>query len=94
MVFVGQFLILAIDIYTFIIVAQVIISWLIAFDVINARSPQAQNLIALLAKLTDPVYKPLKKYIPSIGGFDITPLIVIFGLSLIRSGIIIPLFFA
>ena len=55
------------------------------FDVINAKSEKAQNLIRLLKKATDPVYKPIQKYIPSIGGIDITPLIVILGLNLLRS---------
>ncbi len=68
-----------------IIIIQVAVSWLVAFDVINAGNQKAQNLIALLKKLTDPVYKPLQKYIPPIGGIDITPLIVILGLSIIHT---------
>lgn len=76
---------LAVDVYIGIIILQVVINWLIIFDVINAKNEQAQNLIALLAKATDPVYKPLKKYIPAIGGIDITPIVVILGLNLARS---------
>jgi YggT family protein len=76
---------LAIDIYIAIIVVQVIVTWLIAFDVINAANEQARNLVTLLKKLTDPVYKPLQKYIPPIGGIDITPLVVIILLCIIRS---------
>lgn len=83
---------LAVDIYIGIIIVQVAVSWLIVFDVINADNKQAQNLITLLKKATDPVYKPLKKYIPPIGGIDLTPLIVIFGLSLLRNIIIGALF--
>ncbi len=83
---------LAIDIYIAIIVVQVIVTWLIAFDVINATNEQAQNLVALLKKLTDPVYKPLQKYIPPIGGIDITPLVVIILLCIIRSIVIGALF--
>ncbi len=79
---------LAVDIYTIIIIVQVAISWLIAFEVVNAGNQQAQNLIALLKKATDPVYKPLRKYVPPIGGIDLTPIIVIMGLSFLRSVII------
>ena len=46
----------------------------------------------LLKKLTDPVYKPLRKYIPPIGGIDITPLIVIIGLQLIDYLVVWKLF--
>lgn len=76
---------LVIQIYIIIIVIQVAVSWLIAFDVINAGNEQAQNLINLLRKATDPVYTPLKRYIPPIGGIDITPLVVIVLLSILRS---------
>ena len=63
-------------------------SWLIAFEVVNLRNPQAANLMKLLEKATEPVYKPLRKYIPSIGGIDITPIIVIFGIYLAKNLVI------
>ena len=75
---------LAFDIYVFVIIAQVAVNWLMIFDVINTKNEQAQNLVKLLKKATDPVYKPLRKYIPPIGGIDITPIIVLLGLSIIR----------
>ena len=74
----------AVEIYIWIIIIQVAISWLIAFDVINTNNAQAQNLVQLLKKVTDPVYKPLRKYIPPIGGIDLTPIVVIIGLSFLR----------
>ncbi len=79
---------LAFQVYLIIIIAQVLVSWLIAFDVININNPKARNLVELLRKATDPVYKPLRKYIPPIGGIDITPIIVIFGLQLLRNFIV------
>lgn len=71
---------LALNIYFWIIIIGVVISWLIAFGVMNTNNPQARNLLGLLNKVTEPVYKPLRKYIPPIGGIDITPIIVIFGI--------------
>lgn len=82
------FIDLAYNIYVGIIVAQVAVSWLITFDVINAGNEQARNLVGLLRKATDPVYRPLQKYIPPIGGIDITPLIVILLLSFLRQVLI------
>lgn len=76
---------LIIDIYVWIIVLQIIIHWLVAFDVLKVKSPQAQNLMDLMQRMTDPVYKPLRKYIPPLGGIDITPIIVIIGLSILKS---------
>lgn len=83
---------LAIDIYIIIIILQVAVSWLIVFEVINDSNQQAQNLVSLLKRATDPVYKPLQKYIPPIGGIDITPIIVILGLQLLRALVMGALF--
>ena len=83
---------LAIDIYIIIIIVQVAVSWLINFEVINAENEKAKNLIALLKRATDPVYTPLRKYIPPIGGIDLTPIVVILGLNLIRAVIFGALF--
>lgn len=66
-----------INIYIWIIIAHVLIHWLIAFDVINPSSPQAQNLMRLLHKVTDPVMKRVQKFVPPIGGIDLSPLVVI-----------------
>ena len=79
---------LAVDIYIGIIIVQVLLSWLIVFNVINVSNPQARNLVSLLEKVTEPVFKPLRKYIPAIGGIDITPIIVILGLQLLRNVVI------
>lgn len=75
---------LAITIYIWIILIQVLISWLITFEVINVNNSKAQSLIVLLKKATDPVFKPIQKVVPTIGGIDITPILVILGLSLLQ----------
>lgn len=92
MTFIGQLLLIALDIYFWIIIISVVSSWLIAFDVINVRNPQAANLMRLLGKVTDPVFAPLRKIIPAIGGIDLTPIIVIFGIQILKQ-IIVRLFF-
>lgn len=75
---------LAFNIAYFIIVAQVALSWLTIFGVINLENEQARKLMAGLQKLTDPVYKRISKYIPPIGGLDLTPLVALIGLSFLR----------
>lgn len=78
MLFLANLLTLAIDIYIWIIIIDVLIHWLLAFGVINTQNPQAQNLVNLLKKLTSPVMDRVRKYVPPIGGIDLTPIIVIF----------------
>lgn len=89
---IGQLLILALQVYTFIIIVQVVLSWLIAFGVINTANPQATRIIDLLSKATDPVMKPVQKIIPPIGGIDISPIIVIFGIMILERVIAIIFF--
>lgn len=93
MVMVGQLLILLLNIFFWIIIAQVVLSWLIAFEVINIRNPQARNVVQLLNKITDPVYKPLRKFIPPIAGIDITPIIIILAISLLKNLVVQTFFF-
>ncbi len=72
-----------IQVYIFVIILQVALGWAIAFDLVNANNEATRNLTQLLHKLTDPVYKPIRKYVPPVGGIDLTPLIVIIGIQLI-----------
>ncbi|MGH1375620.1 MAG: YggT family protein [Alphaproteobacteria bacterium] len=72
-----------VHLYIFAIILQVAMSWLIAFEIVRAENEAAQNLTALLKKITDPVFIPIRKYVPPIGGIDITPLIVIIGLQIL-----------
>lgn len=79
---------LALTIFYWIIIIQVVMSWLIAFDVVNIKNQQARNLLTLIQKITDPVYKPLRKFIPPIAGIDITPIIVIIGVIVLRDSML------
>lgn len=85
---IASFIGLAFEICIWIILLQVAVSWLLIFGVINIEHPQARNLVGLLEKVTDPVYKPIRKYVPPIGGIDITPIVVILGLSLLQGFLI------
>lgn len=89
MIFVGKLLILAIDIYIFIVIAQVILQWLIRFEVISTRNPQAARLVELADRSVEPVYDWMRRYlrIPPIGGIDITPILLILVLHLLQLGI-------
>ncbi len=71
--------------YILAVVVYVVMGWLIAFDIVNEENEAAVNLMTLLSKLTDPVFTPIRKYVPPISGMDFTPLIVIIGLQLIAS---------
>lgn len=85
MILIGQILMLLLNVAFWIIIIQVVMSWLITFEVINVRNPQAANVIRLLDKTTEPVFGPLRKIIPPIGGIDLTPIVVILAIYLLKS---------
>ena len=71
---------LAIYICWWIIIAQVILSWLINFDVINRRQPIVWQIWQGLNRITEPIYRPIRRFLPDLGGIDVTPIIVLLGL--------------
>lgn len=70
-----------IQLYTWVVVAAVVMSWLVAFGVINTYNQFARSVVTALDALTDPVFRQVRRVIPPIGGLDISPLIVLIGLQ-------------
>jgi YggT family protein len=60
-----------------VIIADVVISWLTAFQIINLRNPAARNLVNLLDRVAAPFLWPFRKIIPPIGGLDLSPMVLI-----------------
>jgi YggT family protein len=75
--------------YVMILVVTVIVSWLVAFDVINVRNNLVRPVTYALSALTDPVLAPLRRVIPPVGGLDLTFLVLLVLIQLVRS-VIIP----
>jgi YggT family protein len=71
------FLILQIlDLYEWVVIAAVIMSWLVAFNVINERNNFVRTLLRILVTLTEPVFRQIRRVIPPIGGLDLSPIVV------------------
>jgi YggT family protein len=79
-----QILLLALDIARWIVLAHVIMSWLINFQVLNLRQPLVQQVWTALERTLEPVYARIRRYIPNAAGIDFTPLIVLFALIALR----------
>jgi YggT family protein len=74
----------ALDIYTWIIIASAVFSWLYAFNVVNPRSPFVASVGDFLFKVTEPVLRPIRKLLPDLGGVDISPIILFIIIYFIR----------
>ncbi|HMK89710.1 MAG TPA: YggT family protein [Methylocystis sp.] len=83
-----RLLINVIDLYIFVVFASFIMSWLIAFDVVNTRSQAVWSIRRVLDALTEPAYRPIRRFVPLIGGLDFSPMIVLIGLYFIRDLVI------
>jgi len=77
-----------IDIALWIIIIQAVLSWLIAFDVINRHSNFVAQVWNGLNRLTDPIYRPIRRIMPDLGGIDLTPMVVIIALLFLERLII------
>ena len=67
-----------------IIIAQAVISWLVAFNVINTSSNFVRTLLDALDRLTAPLYRPIRKIMPDFGGIDFSPIVLILAIQIIR----------
>jgi YggT family protein len=68
---------LLLSILTWIIIGQVILSWLLAFNVLNVGSGGVRAFIVALDRLTAPLYRPIRRLLPDFGGIDFSPLVVL-----------------
>ena len=70
--------------YWYVVIAAVIVSWLIAFNVINTYNQFVRSLLRTLSALTEPVFRQVRRVIPPIGGLDLSPLVVMVFIGWLR----------
>ena len=68
---------------SWIVIAQVIISWLFAFNVLNPGSGFMRTLVDALDKITEPLYRPIRKVLPDFGGIDFSPLVLLLAIAIV-----------
>lgn len=83
-----QILLLIIDVVWFIVIAHVIMSWLINFNVLNRNQPLVWQIWTGLERLLEPLYRPIRRILPNMGGLDLSPLILLVAIYAIRIVII------
>jgi YggT family protein len=84
-----SFISYVLTLYIYILIAAAVLSWLIAFNVVNTRSPVVAAIGEFLYRITEPVLRPIRNMLPNLGGIDISPIIVILIIIFIQS-VIIP----
>ena len=79
-----EILLLLIGVARTVIFIHFIMSWLISFNVLNARQPFVQNVWYGLERILQPVYQPIRRVLPNLGGLDLSPIVALIGLEIIR----------
>jgi YggT family protein len=73
------------SLYIWVLIIGAVLSWLVAFDVINTRNRFVQVVGDIVYRLTEPLLRPIRRFLPPIGGLDLSPLILIFAIMFLQS---------
>jgi YggT family protein len=90
-----QILIIALNIYVWMVIASAILSWLVHFGVINTRNQFVSMIGEFLWRVTEPALRPIRRFMPNLGGIDISPIIlilVIYFVQMVLQNILISLY--
>jgi YggT family protein len=84
-----QILYILLNIIWWIIVVQAVMSWLIAFNVINTHNDFVRSIWQALDKMTEPLYRPIRKIMPDFGALDLSPMVVLLLLYILMN-VVLP----
>lgn len=80
----GQILYMILGVVKFFIIAHFIMSWLLAFNVLNGRQPFVAQVWDGLGRLLEPIYGPIRRFLPPMGGLDLAPLVAIIAVQALQ----------
>ncbi len=75
----------ALNLYIWVLIASAVLSWLIAFNVVNTRNQFVSTVWDVLYRVTEPVLRPIRERLPNLGGLDISPIILLLIIYFIQS---------
>ena len=81
-------MLIVLDLYIWLLIAAAILSWLVAFNVVNARNQFVAMVGDFLFRITEPVLRPIRNMLPSLGGIDVSPVVLILIIILIKDVIV------
>lgn len=78
-------ILIAMDLYVWLLIASAVLSWLIAFNVVNTRNQFVSTVWDFLYRITEPALRPIRNMLPNLGGIDISPIILLLLIFFIQS---------
>lgn len=73
------------NLYIYTLLAYIVIGWLIAFKIVNPWQPAVRMINTVLARLHEPILMQIRRFLPDLGGIDISPIVVLFAVQFIRN---------
>lgn len=86
-----QIVLILLNVLWWIIIVQAIMSWLIAFNVINMHNEFIRSVMVALDRLTTPLYRPIRRVLPDLGALDLAPMVVLLGIIILQQAILPPI---
>ncbi|WP_298092124.1 YggT family protein [uncultured Sphingomonas sp.] len=83
MIYILQILQILLNVAWWIIIVQAILSWLIAFNVINTSNDMVRTIWYALQRMTDPLYRPVRRILPDFGALDLSPMVVLLAIIIL-----------
>ena len=81
-------ILIVLDLYIWLLIAAAVLSWLVAFNVVNARNQLVAMVGDFLYRITEPLLRPIRNMLPSLGGIDVSPVVLILIIILIKDVIV------
>lgn len=85
MLAVVQVVLIALDLLWWLVIASAVLSWLYAFNIVNAGNQFVDTIGSFLYRMTEPLYRPIRRVLPNLGGLDLSPLVLLLGIIFLQS---------
>ena len=79
-----RIVIIALNVYVWLVIASAILSWLVHFGVVNTRNQVVSMIGEFLWRITEPALRPIRRFLPNLGGIDISPIVLILAIYFVR----------
>lgn len=86
-----QIVLILLNVLWWIIIVQAIMSWLIAFNVVNLHNDFIRSIMIALDRLTAPLYRPIRRIMPDLGALDLSPMVVLLAIIILQQAVLPPI---
>ena len=87
-----EIVMMLLDLYWWVLIVMIVLSWLISFNVINTRNQFVASVLQVVLALTEPLLRPIRRFVPNFGGLDLSPIILFIGIYFVQRVIVLYIY--